>query len=139
MVKQFGILNTLIALIGVLSFGYLLYQVWYGVNATRGTAVVQSYETRIRGQGSAVVAFEMEGKPVEAKLRVWLLPLEKGQQVAILYRPDKPEVVQLDNFWQRYAGPMGMTLFAGAVVGWEVLKRFRHGSAGRVTSGEERA
>jgi hypothetical protein len=138
MVKRFGILNTLIALIGVLSFGYLLYQVWYGLNATRGTAVVESYETRIRGQGSAVVAYEVEGKPVESKLRVWLLPLEKGQQVAILYRPEKPEVVQLDNFWQRYTAPIVMVLFAGAVVGWEVLKRSMQGGGGQDAARGER-
>jgi hypothetical protein len=139
MVKGFGILNTAIALIGVLSFGYLIYQVWYGLNATPGTAVVESYETRIRGQGSAVVAYEVEGKPVEAKLRVWLLALEKGQQVAILYRPERPESVQLDNFWQRYAAPIGMVLFSGAVVGWELLKRFRSSGTGQSAAGEERA
>ena len=125
MLKRFGILNTLIALIGVLSLGYLFYQVWYGLSATRSTAVVQSYESGTRGRGTAVVAYEVDGRPVEAKLRVWLLPLEEGQQVAILSRPDRPEVVQLDNFWQRYAAPVGMVLFAGAVIGWEVLKRLR--------------
>jgi hypothetical protein len=134
MIKRLGILNLAIALIGVLAFGYLTYQVWYEVNSTAATAVIQSYEGRRRGQGSAVVAYEVEGKAVEANLRVWLLPLEKGQQVNILYRPENPESVQLDNFWQRYAPALGLVLFAGAVVGWELLKRSRHVSAGQVAS-----
>ena len=125
MLKQFGIVNSIIAVLGVLAFGYLIYQIWYGVTATPATAVVESYEKRRRFQGSAVVAYEVEGKPVEAKLRLWLLDLEKGQQVPILYRPDKPELVQLDNFWQRYAASIGMVLFAAAVVGWESFKRFK--------------
>jgi hypothetical protein len=134
MIKRLGILNISIALIGVLAFGYLTYQVWYGVTATPATAVVQSYESRRRGQGSAIVTYELEGEPVEARLRVWLLPLEKGQQVAILYRPEKPESVQLDSFWQRYAPAVGLVLFAGAVIGWELLKRSRHVSAGQAPS-----
>ncbi len=123
MLKQFGIVNSIIAVLGVLAFGYLIYQIWYGVTATPATAVVESYEKRRRFQGSAVVAYEAEGKPVEAKLRLWLLDLDKGQQVAILYRPDKPELVQLDNFWQRYAASIGLVLFAAAVVGGELYKR----------------
>jgi hypothetical protein len=135
MIQRFGIVNSIIALIGVLSLGYLVYQIWYGLNATPGTAVVQSYEAKRRFQGSAVVAYQLEGKPVEARLRVWLLPLEQDQQVAILYRPERPEVVQLDSFWQRYAPPLGAVLFAGAVVGWEVLRRLKPGSAGQMAAG----
>jgi hypothetical protein len=134
MLKQFGILNSIIAVIGVLAFGYVIYQIWYGLNATRSTAVVESYEKGTRFRGSAVIAYEAEGKPVEAKLQVWLLTLEKGQQVAILYRPETPELVQLDDFWQRYAASIGLVLFAGAVVGWELRKWFRHGSAGPIAA-----
>jgi hypothetical protein len=128
MPKQFGILNSIIAVIGVLAFGYLIYQVWYGLTATAGNAVVESYEKKRRFQGSALVSFEVDGKPVEATLHLWLLDLEKGQQVAILYRPENPESAQPDNFWQRYAASIGMVLFAGAVVAWELAKRARHGS-----------
>ncbi len=135
MLKQFGILNSIIAVIGVLAFGYLVYQIWYGVTATPVAAVVESYEKKKRFQGSAVVEYEVEGKPVEAKLQLWLLELEKGQQVAILYRPDNPDVVQLDNFWQRYAASIGLTLFAAAVVSWELFKRLRRGSAGQFAAG----
>ena len=123
MLKQLGVVNCIIAVLGVLAFGYLIHQIWYGVTATPATAVVESFEKRRRFQGSAVVAYEVEGKPAEAKLQLWLLDLEKGQQVAILYRPDKPELVQLDNFWQRYAASIGIVLFAAAVVGWELFKR----------------
>jgi hypothetical protein len=137
MLKQFGILNSIIAVIGVLAFGYLIYQIWYGVTATPASAVVESYEKKRRFQGSAVVGYEAEGKPVEGELQLWLLELEKGEQVAILYRPDKPELVQLDNFWQRYAASIGVVLFAAAVVGWELLKGFRHGSAGQSATGKE--
>jgi hypothetical protein len=138
MIQRFGIANSIIALIGVLSLGYLIYQVWYGLNATPATAVVRSYEAKRRFQGTAVVAYQLEGKPVEATLRVWLLPLEKDQPVAILYRPERPEVVQLDSFWQRYGAPLGVVLFAGAVVGWEVRKRLRHGSPGQIAARDRR-
>jgi hypothetical protein len=131
MLKQFGILNGIIAVIGVVALGYLIYQIWYGLNATRGAAVVESFEEKRRFRGTAVVAYEAEGKPVEAKLEVWLLTLEKGQQVPILYRAATPELVQLDDFWQRYAASIGLVLFAAMVVGWEVRKLLRHGSAGR--------
>jgi len=135
MLKQFGILNSIIAVIGVLGFGYLIYQIWYGVTATPATAIVESYEKTRRFQGAAVVAYEVEAKPVEGKLQLWLLELEKGQQVPILYRPDKPELVQLDNFWQRYAASIGLVLFAAAVVGGEMFKRFRHGDQKEIRKG----
>jgi hypothetical protein len=136
MLKQFGILNTIIALIGVVTLGYLVYQVWYGMTAASSTAIVERYEEKRRFRGSAVVVFEVEGKSVEVTLQVWLLKLEKGEQVAILYRPEKPEVVQLDSFWQRYAPSMGLVLFAGAVVGWELLKRSRQSSAAKTAAGK---
>jgi hypothetical protein len=139
MIQRLGIVNSIIALIGLLSLGYLVCEVWYGLTAKPGTAVVQSYEARRRFQGSAVVVYQLEGKPVEAQLRVWLLPLEKDQQVPILYRPESPAVVEMDSFWQRYAAPLGVVLFAGAVVGWEVLKRLRHGRAGPSAAGSRRA
>jgi hypothetical protein len=139
MVKRFGILNSLIALIGVLALGYLIYQVWYGMTASRGTAVVESFEKKRRGQGAAVVVYEVEGKPVEATLRVWLLDLEKGEQVAILYRSEKPEVVQLDDFRQRYAASIGLVLFASAVVGWELIKWCKQGSAAKTAGGKSSA
>jgi hypothetical protein len=137
MLKQFGILNSIIAVIGVLAFGYVIYQIWYGITATPATAVVESYERTRRFQGAAVVVYEVEGWPAKAKLQLWLLELEKGQQVAILYRPDNPELVQLDNFWQRYAASIGLVLFAAAVVGWELLKQLRHRSAKQIATGKE--
>jgi hypothetical protein len=130
MIKRFGIVNIAIALIGVLMLGYLIYQVWYGFSATRGTAVVESYEPRTWGRGDAILVHEVEGKPVTAKERVWFLPLEKGLQVAILYKPEKPDSVQVDDFRQRYLAPIILVVFAAAVVGWELIKLFRHGSAG---------
>jgi hypothetical protein len=135
MIKRFGILNSLIALIGVLALGYLIYQVWYGMTASRGTGVVESFEKKRRGQGAALVTYEVEGKPVEATLRVWLLDLEKGEQVAILYRPEKPDTVQMDDFRQRYAAPIGLVLFAFAVVGWEFVKWRRQGGPAKSGGG----
>jgi len=118
MIKNFGILNSLIALIGLAACVYLAYQVWYGMNATRATATVESYERRFRGQGSAVVAYEIDGNIFKAKTRVWLLELAPEQEVAILYRPDKPDFVYLDDFRQRYVPSIAVILFAGAVVAW---------------------
>jgi hypothetical protein len=121
MIKNFGILNSLIALIGLGACVYLAYQVWYGVNATHATATVQSYERRMRGQGSAVLAYEIDGNKVEAKTRVWLRELAPGEEVTILYRPDKPEFVFLDDFRQRYVPSIAVILFAGTVVAWGVF------------------
>ena len=138
MIKNFGILNSLIALIGVGACVYLAYQVWYGMNATRATATVQSYERRFRGQGSAVVAYEIDGNKVVAKTRVWLLELTPDQEVAILYRPDKPEFVYLDDFRQRYVPSIAVILFAGAVVAWAIFaggKRRGGGQAAPVRRG----
>jgi hypothetical protein len=121
MIKNFGILNSLIALIGVAACVYLAYQVWYGMNATHTTATVQSYERRFRGQGSALVAYEIDGKNFKAKTRVWLRELAPEEEVAILYRPDKPEFVYLDDFRQRYVPSIALILFAGAVVAWGIF------------------
>jgi hypothetical protein len=130
MLKQFGILNSIIAVIGVLALAYLIYQIWFGFNATRAIAVVESYEKKSRYRGTALVAYEVECKTVKAPLYLWLLDLQEGDQVAILYRPENPESVQPDNFWQRYAASIGLVLFAAAVVSWELRKLLGRGGAG---------
>jgi len=129
MLKQFGILNSIIAVIGVLALAYLIYQIWFGFNATPGIAVVESYEKKSRYRGTALVAYEVEGKTVKAPLYLWLRDFQEGDQVAILYRPENPESVQPDNFWQRYAASIGLVLFAAAVVSWELRKLFKRGGA----------
>jgi hypothetical protein len=130
MLKQFGILNSIIAVIGILALGYLIYQIWWGVTATHATAVVVHYEKTRRFQGLAVVEYELEGYSFEAHFNTWLFDLERGQEVEILYQPDKPHLVQLDNFWQRYAASIGLVLFSAAVVSWELRKLLRGGGAG---------
>ena len=115
--KRIGILDGLIILIGIGAGGFLIYQVWYELNASAAKAVVSEVEMRGRGRASATVVYEIDGKAVEAKLHIWtwLDSLEKGQRVPVLYRPDKPSQVQLDSFGQRYLPCLLVMLFAGAV------------------------
>jgi hypothetical protein len=115
--KRIGILDGLLILIGVVAGGFLIYQVWYEWNAVAALAEVQEVESRGRGRASVTVVYEREGKPVQAKLHIWtwLDTLEKRQRVPILYQPDKPSVVQMDSFAQRYLPALLITLFGGAI------------------------
>ena len=53
------------------------------------------------------------GEQIRATLRAWFCRLRRGQQVGILYLPDDPGDVVLDDFWQRhYGSTFALALFA---------------------------
>jgi hypothetical protein len=113
--------------IGLASLGYLAYQIWFGATASSAVAVVDSFEAKRRGRGDALVTYESAGQKVQARMWtwVWLGELSPGQEVTILYQPDKLDTVQLDDARQRYWPALGVLLLSLLVVVFEGRRALR--------------
>jgi hypothetical protein len=121
------------AILGLVAAGVLVLDVGFCRRAERGVAMVREATVGMRsGLSIADVEHEVAGTPILAELRAWFHLLPVGEQVPIRYRPERPEEVYLDSFWQlHYASAAILILFAGVSL-WECCASLEDRRASRV-------
>jgi hypothetical protein len=107
----------------VVSIGCVVYEWDFGRRRLAGEAIVTS-SISADGRSGLVhndVVYLVGGSPIEATIRTFCYHLHPGQSVPVLYLPNDPKSVELDQFWQRHYGSiMALTSFTILVV-WETL------------------
>jgi hypothetical protein len=126
-----GFLGTTV--MAVVSIALIVYEWNFSRRRLAGEAVVMGSELadsrfamgRIgMGRSGLVhneVVYEVNGTRIEATIRTFHYHLPVGQSVPVLYLPNDPQAVDLDEFWQRHYGSvMALTSFMIFAV-WETL------------------
>jgi hypothetical protein len=107
----------------VVSVGCVVYEWDFGRRRVAGEAVVTG-SISAGGRSGLVhndVVYRVGGSPIEATIRTFCYHLHPGQSVPVLYLPNDPKSVELDQFWQRHYGSvMALTSFMIFAV-WETL------------------
>src|SRR5262249_53439931 len=132
-----------VLILGSLLFGYLAVsnfaeEIRYSLEGRRAVAQAEKYVAGKKGTGRAEFSYEMDGQKVKATMiTTWLTAPNPGDQVPILYLPDKPHVVHADSFWRRYLSVSSFLALAGLmlVLGlWPIIRRVHSGPASGDTS-----
>ncbi len=115
-------------LVGVLAIALTASELarGWGSRAARGTVrEAVRLGSRAGVATDVVVEHEVAGRTVVASLRTWFYPnrIQRGEVVAIRYRPDAPTEAALDDFWQLHIGSTTACLLLAAVAFGESLAR----------------
>jgi hypothetical protein len=132
---QIPVVLDLLLVCGGLLFGYMALETFteevrYSLDGQQATAQVEKSTSGKHGSGNVVLTYEAAGKTVKATMSTWFSNPGPGEQVAILYRPDKPHLVHLDSFWRRFLWPVSGVLLFGFMFCfglWDFYRTFRSG------------
>jgi hypothetical protein len=105
--------------IGMLAIGIVLTVREYmlGLNGVPAVGTVMQYEKFGRSI-RWTITYQNQGQTVSAKVEPTAFSgLELNKQVAILYDPNDPKTINVNNFWHRYFYPALFFGFAGLFLG----------------------
>ena len=128
------VIATLLASMMTLSF---VHKLQFGANAVPGTARVEDFVLNFKFGGKASLVHEVDGVPVRATVQTHFHYPAKGSDMAILYLPDDPTHIELDNLWERYLLTGLVLLLFGSVAIWEILKCVISGGASHRVRADE--
>jgi hypothetical protein len=131
---EIPLVGSLLCVIGGLIFGYMAFNLWdneihYSLQGRQATAQVEKYEPGKRWTGKVKLAYQADGQMVKAEMITWLSSFKPGDQIPVLYRPDQPELVTMDNLWRRFLPLVLVSLialffiFSGARFGIQDMRR----------------
>jgi hypothetical protein len=129
--ERVPILATLITFLLCLLFGFLgifefAEEVQFSSKGRRAIAQVEQYISGRKGSGNATVIYPVEGRNIRTQMPTFLFWPSAGEEVRILYLPDKSYYVIHDSFWRRFGVPTVSLVLAAIFLLWVVRDiRFR--------------
>ena len=115
------------SLLGYITSVNFTEEVRFSLDGKQAVAQVRNSEAGKRGIVNVVLTYESDGEVIDATMLTWFYRPQAGEQVAILYRPDKPHLVHLDSFWRRFLWPVVGVLLSAAMLLfglWDIYSSF---------------